>query len=440
MGLAIKDIDAFEILDSRGYPTLRVLAELEGEHRGIASVPSGASTGRHEALELRDRDVARYGGKGVLSAVSNVRSIIRQRLQGCDGTQQETIDQCLIDLDGTENKSRLGANAILGVSMAIARAAACANGRPLYSHLGGASACRLPVPLMNVINGGRHAKNSLDFQEFMIVPHGAPTFTEALRYGAETFHALSDGLRKAGHSTAVGDEGGFAPNLRSVDEACEFILEAIRAAGLRPGDDVALALDPAASSFARQGEYVFEKSKGQRTSRDGLLALYQRMVDIYPIVSIEDGFAEDDWDGFRAQTALVGDRIQIVGDDLYVTNPRFIRRGIEERTTNAVLVKLNQIGTVSETIKAIEICREAGWRYIISHRSGETEDTFIADFAVAMGGGQLKAGSLSRSERLAKYNRLLEIERELGSSAIYESPFLRLRETIARSRSGRVPT
>jgi enolase len=300
--------------------------------------------------------------------------------------------------------------------------------------LGGASARRLPVPLMNVINGGRHAENSLDFQEFMIVPHGAPTFKEALRYGAETFHALSDGLRKAGHSTAVGDEGGFAPNLRSADEACEFILEAIRVAGLRPGADVALALDPAASSFARQGDYVFEKSNGQRTSRDGLLEIYQHMVDAYPVVSIEDGFAENDWDGFRAQTARLGDRIQIVGDDLYVTNPRFIRRGIGERATNAVLVKLNQIGTVSETIKAIDICREAGWRYVISHRSGETEDTFIADFAVAMGGGQLKAGSLSRSERLAKYNRLLEIERELGSSAIYESPFLMFDETIARSR------
>jgi enolase len=432
MGLAIKDIDAFEILDSRGCPTLRVLAELEGGHRGIASVPSGASTGRHEAIELRDRDVARYGGMGVLGAVSNVRSIIRQRLQGCDGTQQETIDQCLIDLDGTENKSHLGANAILGVSMAIARAAASASGRPLYSHLGGASARRLPVPLMNVINGGRHAGNSLDFQEFMIVPHGAPTFTEALRYGAETFHALSDGLRKAGHS--------FAPNLRSPDEACEFILEAIRAVGLRPGGDVALALDPAASSFARQGEYVFEKSNGQRTSRDGLLALYQRLVDVYPIVLIEDGFAENDWDGFQAQTARLGDRIQIVGDDLYVTNPRFIRRGIRERATNAVLVKLNQIGTVSETIKAIDLCRRAGWRYVVSHRSGETEDTFIADFAVAMGGGLLKAGSLSRSERLAKYNRLLEIERELGSSAIYESPFLMLDETIERSRIGRVST
>jgi enolase len=439
MGLAIKDIDAFEILDSRGYPTLRVLAELEGEHRGIASVPSGASTGRHEAIELRDGDVGRYGGKGVLGAVSNVRSIIRQRLQGCDGTQQEAIDQCLIDLDGTENKSHLGANAILGVSMAIARAAASASGRPLYSHLGGASARRLLVPLMNVINGGRHAGNSLDFQEFMIVPHGAPTFTEALRYGAETFHALSDGLRKAGHATAVGDEGGFAPNLRSPDEACEFILEAIRVVGLRPGSDLALALDPAASSFARQGEYVFEKANGQRTSRDGLLALYQRLVDVYPIVSIEDGFAENDWDGFRAQTARLGDRIQIVGDDLYVTNPRFIRRGIRERATNAVLVKLNQIGTVSETIKAIDICRQAGWRYVISHRSGETEDTFIADFAVAMGGGQLKAGSPSRSERLAKYNRLLEIERELGSSATYESPFLMFDEKD-RSRIGRVPT
>jgi enolase len=433
MKLAIKTIEAFEVLDSRGNPTLRVVAELENGHKGIASVPSGASTGRYEAVELRDGDVARYGGKGVLKAASNVRRVIKGRLEGASADQQALIDQTLIELDGTENKANLGANAILGTSMAIARAAASALDVPLYQYLGGPSARRLPVPMMNVINGGQHAQNSLDFQEFMIVPHGAPTFAEALRYGAETFHALSAGLRKAGYSTAVGDEGGFAPNLRSIDEACELIIEAIRAAGLRLGGDVALALDPAASSFAKQGHYVFAKSDGRTMSREELLALYQRMVDVYPIVSIEDGFAEDDWDGFRAQTAVLGDRIQIVGDDLYVTNPRFIRRGIEQRATNAVLVKLNQIGTVSETIKAIDMCRQAGWQYVISHRSGETEDTFIADFAVAMGGGQRKAGSLSRSERLAKYNRLLEVERELGSSAIYESPFRATDTTIALS-------
>jgi enolase len=277
--------------------------------------------------------------------------------------------------------------------------------------------------MMNVINGGRHAENSLDFQEFMIVPHGAPTFAEALRYGAETFHALRSRLHKAGHSTSVGDEGGFAPNLRSNEEACELIMAAIRNTGLQPGVDVALALDPAASSFARDGRYIFDKSDGRAVSRQELLALYGRLIDAYPIVSIEDGFGEDDWEGFRAQTAMLGDRIQIVGDDLYVTNPRFIRRGIEERASNAVLIKLNQIGTVSETIQAVQMCREAGWRYVISHRSGETEDIFISDFAVAMGGGQIKAGSLSRSERLAKYNRLVEIERELGSSATYTSPF-----------------
>jgi len=293
--------------------------------------------------------------------------------------------------------------------------------------------------MMNVINGGRHAANSLHFQEFMIVPHGAPTFAEALRYGAETFHALRGLLHKAGQSTAVGDEGGFAPNLRSGDEACELIVEAIRETGLRPGDDVALALDPAASSFAAGGRYVFDKSDGRVDSREDLLALYGRMADTYPIVSIEDGFAEDDWEGFRAQTAMLGDRIQIVGDDLYVTNARFIRRGIEERASNAVLIKLNQIGTVSETIQAIQMCRDVGWRYVISHRSGETEDTFISDFAVAMGGGQIKAGSLSRSERLAKYNRLVEIERELGPSAIYTSPFPKSRKTTpSHSETGAI--
>ncbi len=423
MSSAIKTIDAFEILDSRGNPTLRVVVKLDSGHCGVASVPSGASTGRHEALELRDGDAARYGGKGVLNAISNVRTAIRERLVGSDATSQETVDAALIALDGTENKSKLGANAILGVSMAVARAAASAKGIPLYQYLNSAPPYRLPVPMMNVINGGRHAENSLDFQEFMIVPHGAPTFAEALRYGAETFHALRARLQKAGHSTAVGDEGGFAPNLAGSEEACEVIVAAIRETGLQPGDDVALALDPAASSFAAGGRYVFDKSDGRVVSREDLLALYGRLVDTYPIVSIEDGFAEDDWEGFRAQTAMLGDRIQIVGDDLYVTNARFIRRGIEERASNAVLVKLNQIGTVSETIQAVQMCRDAGWQYVISHRSGETEDTFIADFAVAMGGGQIKAGSLSRSERLAKYNRLVEIERELGSSAIYASPF-----------------
>lgn len=425
MTAVIQALDAFEILDSRGYPTLRVTARLDNGHAGTASVPSGASTGRYEALELRDGDMTRYGGKGVLKAVSHVNGIIRDHLVGMAAFPQEPIDTTLIVLDGTENKSKLGANAILGVSMAIARAAASDAGVPLYRYLGGASATRLPVPMMNVINGGRHAQNSLDFQEFMIVPHGAPTFAEAVRYGAEIFHALHDLLHDAGHSTAVGDEGGFAPNLRTIEEACELIVVAIRKAGLRPGADVAIAFDPAATSFEKDGKYVFARSGNRPFSRDELLSLYNRLLEGYPIVSIEDGFAEDDWDGFRLQMAACGDRIQIVGDDLYVTNPRFIGRGIDTRATNAVLIKLNQIGTVTETIKAVHMCRDAGWGYVISHRSGETEDTFIADFAVAMGGGQIKAGSLSRSERLAKYNRLLEIERELGHAAIYKSPFLK---------------
>ena len=428
----IKGIDAFEIRDSRGYPTLRVAVELDSGHRGVASVPSGASTGRHEALELRDGDPARYNGKGVWKAAANVRGPIYERLKGSDASDQARIDQVLIELDGTENKSALGANAILGVSMAVARSAAAALGLPLYEYLGDVGARRLPVPMMNVINGGQHAENSLDFQEFMIVPHGAPTFGESLRYGAETFHALKSVLRKGGHSTAVGDEGGFAPDLKNNDEACELIIEAIRKAGYRPGEDVAIALDPAASSFYKDGKYVFEKSGAGAVSREELLDLYPRMVRTYPIVSIEDGFAEDDWEAFRAHNAMLGDRIQIVGDDLYVTNRAFIRRGIREHATNAVLIKLNQIGTVTETVKAIETCREAGWNYVISHRSGETEDTFIADFAVAMGGGQIKTGSLSRSERLAKYNRLLEIERDLASTAIFESPF----KTASRAAAG----
>jgi enolase len=419
----IKSIDAMEILDSRGVPTIRVTVELESGQRGIASVPSGASTGRHEAIELRDGDADRYNGKGVLRAVDGVRTRIQDRLRGLDATDQAMIDHALIDLDATENKSRLGANAILGVSMATARVAAKATGEPLYRYLGTSSARHLPVPMMNVINGGRHAENYLDFQEFMIVPHGAPTFSEALRFGAEIFQALREALRKWGYSVSVGDEGGFAPDLRTNEEACDFLVDAIGAASLTPGIDVSIALDPAASSFWQDGHYVLDKSGGEIFSRDNLLALYRRLVETYPIVSIEDGFAEDDWEAFRAQTAMLGDRIQIVGDDLYVTNTKFISRGIESKATNAAFIKLNQIGTVSETVEAIRLCQKTQWRYIISHRSGETEDPFIADFAVAMGGGQIKTGSLSRSERLAKYNRLLEIERELGPAAIYESPF-----------------
>jgi enolase 1/2/3 len=423
MSAAIAGIDAFEILDSRGYPTLRVTVTLEGGQRGTASVPSGASTGRHEAIELRDGDQARHNGKGVLKAAANVRTSIERRLRGADASQQTVVDAALIELDGTQDKSNLGANAILGTSMAVARAAAAWKGVPLYEYLGGPSARRLPVPMMNVINGGLHAENSLEFQEFMIVPHGAASFSEAVRWGAETFHALRAALRKRDYSTAVGDEGGFAPSLKSNEEACELIIEAIRSAGFSPGPDIAIALDPAATSFWSDGRYLFEKSGGGSMSSDELLLLYARLAERYPIVSIEDGFAEDDWQGFRTQMALHGDRLQVVGDDLYTTNPRLIRRGIEERATNAVLIKLNQIGTVTETVEAIQECRAAGWNYIISHRSGETEDTFIADFAVAMGGGQIKTGSLSRSERLAKYNRLIEIERELGSSATFESPF-----------------
>ncbi|WP_050421052.1 phosphopyruvate hydratase [Bradyrhizobium tropiciagri] len=423
MTTAIRSLNAFGILDSRGYPTLRVVATLDNGCTGTASVPSGASTGRHEALELRDGDSSRYGGKGVRKAVSHVNQIIQDHLHGQAAAPQDAVDATLVALDGTENKARLGANAILGTSMAVARAAAAASGVPLYRYLAGASVPRLTVPMMNVINGGRHAQNSLDFQEFMIVPHGAPSFAEALRYGAETFHALHELLHKAGYSTAVGDEGGFAPNLGTIEETCELIVAAIRKAGLRPGPEVALALDPAASSFAKDDKYVFAKSGNMTFSSAELLDLYDRLARTYPIVSIEDGFGEDDWEGFRRQTASCGDRLQIVGDDLYVTNPRFIRKGIESSATNAVLIKLNQIGTVTETIQAVQMCRDAGWRYIISHRSGETEDTFISDFAVAMGGGQIKAGSLSRSERLAKYNRLLGIERDLGPGAAYASPF-----------------
>jgi enolase len=436
----IASVSAIEILDSRGNPTLRVFVELRGGVRASASVPSGASTGAHEALELRDGDPKRYGGKGVRHAIANVTDIIAPKLVGFTATRQREIDGLLIDLDGTKDKSRLGANAILGVSMAVARAAANSVGQPLYRYLGAADARRLPVPMMNVINGGAHADNSLDFQEFMLVPHGAPTFAEAVRYGSEVFHALKALLSKLGYTTSVGDEGGFAPKLRDNEEACNLIVEAIQSGGFVPGEQVALALDPAASAFCADSGYELRKSgAGVRTS-DQLIDLYSQWSDRYPIVSIEDGLGEDDWDGFRALTAKLGNRIQIVGDDIYVTNTKLIQRGIAEHTTNAVLIKLNQIGTVTETIEAIDLCRKANWQFMISHRSGETEDTFIADFAVAMECAQIKTGSVSRSERIAKYNRLLEIERELGDSAEFESPFSgryqpSLRNRISSSRT-----
>lgn len=422
----IASVSAMEILDSRGNPTLRVFVELRGGVRASASVPSGASTGANEALELRDADPKRYSGKGVRHAIANVTDIIAPKLIGFAATRQREIDRLLIDLDGTEDKSRLGANAILGVSMAIARAAANSVGQPLYRYLAGVDARRLPVPMMNVINGGAHADNSLDFQEFMLVPHGAPTFAEAVRYGSEVFHALKALLTRLGHVTSVGDEGGFAPKLRDNDEACDLIVEAIRAAGFVPGEQVAIALDPAASAFCvAGGGYELRKSGGGSRTGHQLIDLYSQWSSRYPIVSIEDGLGESDWEGFRALTARLGDRIQIVGDDIYVTNTKFIRRGIAEHTTNAVLIKLNQIGTVTETIEAIDLCRKANWQFIISHRSGETEDPFIADFAVATGSSQIKTGSLCRSERVAKYNRLLEIERDLGSTARFASPFVR---------------
>lgn len=421
MRSAISSIDAFEILDSRGWPTLRVRVELEGGQTAVASVPAGASTGKREALELRDGDLARYKGKGVHNAAQNVRGSIFSALKGKDVLDQANIDQLLIDLDGTENKSRLGANAMLGVSMAVARAASVFMGRPLYRCFGKDEDFLLPVPLVNVVNGGKHAANALDFQEFMIIPHGAKTFAEGLRYATETFHALGNILREGGYPTGVGDEGGFAPDLKSSEEACEVIVKAIETAGFVPGKDVALGLDPAASSFMESGKYRLEGTASLTTQQ--LLRRYQSLCDAFPIVSIEDGFDEDDWDGFRQQTKEMGERVQIVGDDIYVTNPKLIARGIAGSITNAVLIKLNQIGTVTETLAAIDLCRKADWNWIISHRSGETEDTFIADLSVAMGGGQIKTGSVCRSERLAKYNRLLEIEHELGSSATYVSPF-----------------
>lgn len=417
MNPTIRSIDALEILDSRGNPTVRVNVHLDDGTVGTASVPSGASTGENEAVELRDGDKKRYGGKGVLKAVKNIEKTLAPGLKGLDPRRQAEIDYRMIELDGTENKAKLGANAMLGISQAVARAAAQSSGLPLYAYLGGAGAVRLPVPMMNVLNGGKHADSGMDFQEFMIFPVGAPNFAEALRYGAETFHALHKILAARGYSTSVGDEGGYAPQLKSNDEACDLIVEAIAGAGYQPGKDIAIALDPAASSFYEKGKYRLSRSgQGDKTA-DEMVVLFKDWINKYPIVSIEDGHDENDWAGFKSMTAELGGRIQIVGDDLLVTNTRFIARAIEENACNAVLIKLNQIGTVTETIEAIHLCRQAGWGFVISHRSGETEDSFMADFAVAMGGGQIKTGSACRSERIAKYNRLLEIERELGKAA-----------------------
>ncbi|GBC77153.1 Enolase [bacterium HR08] len=408
-----------EILDSRGNPTVEAEVGLAGGAVGVAAVPSGASTGENEALELRDGDSARYQGKGVLKAVASINGPIARTVLNMDALDQVAVDQAMRQLDGTPNKSHLGANAILAVSLATARAAAMALGLPLYRYLGGIGARTLPVPLMNILNGGVHADNNLDIQEFMIVPAGAPTFAEALRWGAEVFHTLKAVLRERGYSTAVGDEGGFAPNVRSPEEAIELILEAIARAGYAPRTQIALALDVAASELYEEGVYVFKKSGGARRTSEQMIRFYEDLIRQYPIVSLEDGLAEEDWAGWRALTEALGDRVQLVGDDLFVTNVGLLRRGIEEGVANAILIKVNQIGTLTETWDAIELARRQGYGGIISHRSGETEDTFIADLAVAANLGQIKTGSLSRTDRVAKYNQLLRIEEELGESARY---------------------
>ncbi|SMF36311.1 phosphopyruvate hydratase [Desulfovibrio gilichinskyi] len=415
---------AREILDSRGNPTIEVEVVLESGATGRAAVPSGASTGTREALELRDGDEDRYGGKGVQVAVANVREEIAEALVGQDALRQVAIDNLLIDLDGTENKERLGANAMLGVSMAVARAASNLLGIPLYQYLGGVNAKVLPVPLMNIINGGEHAPNNLDIQEFMIVPLGAETFAEALRMGSETFHALKKILAADGHNTAVGDEGGFAPNLNSHAEAFEYIIKAIEQAGYRPGHDIALAIDAAASEFYKDGKYVL-KGEGKEFTSDELTEFYVDLCDRFPLISIEDGLAEGDWEGWERHTEILGERIQIVGDDVFVTNPDILAEGIERGVCNSILIKLNQIGTVTETLDTIELAKQAGYTTVVSHRSGETSDHFIADLAVGLNTGQIKSGSLCRSDRLAKYNQLLRIEEDLEDEGIYYGPALR---------------
>jgi enolase len=414
---AIVDIRGREILDSRGNPTVEVEVELEDGKHGRAAVPSGASTGAHEAVEKRDGG-KRYGGKGVEKAVAAVNGEIFEALSGMDAEEQAQIDRTLIALDGTANKSRLGANATLGVSLAVAHAAAAARGQRLFRYVGGTQAHVLPVPFMNIINGGAHADNPIDFQEFMILPVGAPSFREALRIGAEVFHALRKALKDAGHNTNVGDEGGFAPNLKSADEALAFIMRAIEAAGYKPGEHVKLALDPASTEFYKDGVYDLE-GEGKKLDSGAMARFYEDLCKRYPIVSIEDGMAEDDWAGWKTLTDAIGKKVQLVGDDLFVTNPKRLREGIAKGVANAILIKVNQIGTLSETLEAVEIAHKAGYRAVMSHRSGETEDTTIADLAVATNCGRIKTGSLSRSDRLAKYNQLLRIEEALGPAAVY---------------------
>jgi enolase len=423
MSTKIVSVRARQILDSRGNPTVEADVRLEGGALGRAAVPSGASTGEHEAIELRDADKSHYLGKGVLKAVGHVNAELAKAVAGMDAADQRALDRRMIEADGTPNKSKFGANAILAVSMAAARAAAASAGLPLYKYLSRysseASAATLPVPMMNILNGGAHADNSVDVQEFMVMPLGASSFREALRWGVEVFHNLKAVLKKNGYSTAVGDEGGFAPNLKSNEEALERVLEAITAAGYNPGEQIAIALDPAASEFYDRAakKYVFKKSDQSARTSEQMVEFWKNWVRQYPIVSIEDGLAEDDWDGWKLLTRELGKKIQLVGDDIFVTNPRIFARGISEGVANAILIKLNQIGSVTETVEAVEMARQAKYAAVISHRSGETEDAFIADFAVAMGAGQIKTGSASRTDRIAKYNQLLRIEEELGAAA-----------------------
>jgi enolase len=416
----IIDVIAREILDSRGNPTVEVDVALACGAVGRAAVPSGASTGKREALELRDKRLKRYGGKGVTSAVTNVMKTIAPAIQGMDAADQVALDFTMIALDGSTNKSKLGANAILGVSMAATRAAAMAYGLPLYRYLGGINARYLPMPMMNIINGGAHAANNLDIQEFMIVPIGAGNIAQAVQMGAETFHALKKILKGKGLNTAVGDEGGFAPDLASNEEALQYIVDAINAAGYRPGKDIGLALDAAASEFYVKKKYVLA-SENKKLTADEMITYYEQLIDTYPILSIEDGLAEQDWAGWEIMTDRLESMIQIVGDDIFVTNPKIFNKGIQEGIANSILIKLNQIGTVTETLDAIEMARQAGYTTVISHRSGETEDTFISDLVVGVNGGQIKTGSLSRSDRIAKYNQLIRIEEELGSAALFSN-------------------
>ena len=421
MATKIKNVHAREILDSRGNPTVEVDALLEDGSFGRAAVPSGASTGEHEDVELRDGDKSRYMGKGVTKAVGNVNTEIAAKIKGMNANEQEKLDKTLIDLDGTENKSRLGANATLGVSMAVSKAAAISQKISLYKYIGGEKANVLPVPMMNILNGGAHADNNVDLQEFMIMPIGAKNFKEALRMGSEVFHNLKSILKEKKLSTAVGDEGGFAPDLQSNEEAVDVILEAIEKAGYKAGKDIFIALDPASSSFLRDGKYMLEAEPKKENSSDDMIEFYSKWVDKYPIVSIEDGLGEDDWDGWKKLTDKIGSKIQIVGDDLFVTNTKRLKTGIDKGVGNSILIKVNQIGTLTETKEAIEMARKANYTSVVSHRSGETEDTTISHLVVAMNTGQIKTGSICRTDRICKYNELLRIEEELGSKAVYGS-------------------